>query len=43
MARDPPSRLPEGLEPGDVFRTLFSAYPDSLIVADAKGTVVLAK
>ncbi len=42
MAQDPPSRLPEGLEPEDVFRTLFSAYPDSLIVADAMGTVVLA-
>ena len=42
MAKEPPSRLPEGLEPGDVFRTLFSAYPDSLIVADANGTVVLA-
>ena len=42
MAKEPPSRLPEGLEPEDVFRTLFSAYPDSLIVADATGTVVLA-
>ncbi len=42
MAPDPPSRLPEGLEPEDVFRTLFLAYPDSLVVADAKGTVVLA-
>ena len=33
--------LPD-LEEGSVFRTLFAAYPDSLIVADAKGTIVLA-
>ncbi len=36
------SHLPDGLDPEDVFRTLFVAYPDSLIVADAAGNVVLA-
>ena len=36
-----PVSLPD-LDEGSVFRTLFAAYPDSLIVADAKGTIVLA-
>ncbi len=36
------SRLPNGLDEGDVFRSLFAAYPDALIVADARGTVVMA-
>jgi PAS domain S-box-containing protein len=37
---EPP--LPAGVDEGDVFRTLFSAYPDALIVADARGTIVMA-
>ena len=38
----PPSDLPAGsVEPG-VFRTLFAANPDALIVADARGAIVLA-
>jgi PAS domain S-box-containing protein len=33
---------PSGFDEHSVFRTLFAAYPDALIVADAKGAVVLA-
>ena len=31
-----------GLDEGTVFKTLFSAYPDGLLVSDAHGTIVLA-
>jgi PAS domain S-box-containing protein len=34
--------LPTGLDEHNVFRTLFTAYPDALVVADAAGTLVLA-
>jgi len=41
--RPPPlARLLHGLDETDVFRSLFTAYPDALIVADAAGRVVLA-
>ena len=36
------SHLPPDLDAQNVFRTLFAAYPDALIVTDAAGTVVLA-
>src|SRR5664279_77703 len=38
----PPSRLPPGIDESSVYRSLFSAYPDALIVADAGGRIVLA-
>jgi PAS domain S-box-containing protein len=38
----PPSGLPQGVEESDVYRTLFAAYPDALVVADPHGVVVLA-
>jgi PAS domain S-box-containing protein len=38
----PLGRLLHGLDETDVFRSLFAAYPDALIVADAAGRVVLA-
>ena len=38
----PASRLPQGLEATEVYRTLFAAYPDALIVADTTGAIVLA-
>ena len=34
--------LPSYLDEQSVFRTLFAAYPDALIVADASGAIVLA-
>ena len=34
--------LPAGLDEGSMFRSLFAAYPDGLIVADAQGRIVLA-
>ena len=34
--------LPRGIDEDSVFRTLFTANPDALIVADALGTIVLA-
>ena len=34
--------LPPGFDEAPVFRSLFAAYPDALIVADASGTIVLA-
>ena len=34
--------LPSGIDEQNVFRTLFAAYPDALIVADASGAIVLA-
>ena len=39
---EPAFRLPDGVAPEDVFRTLFAAYPDALVVADANGVVVMA-
>ena len=36
------SHLPPDLDAQNVFRTLFAAYPDALIVTDAAGTIVLA-
>jgi PAS domain S-box-containing protein len=34
--------LPPGLDEHGVFRSLFAAYPDGLIVADGEGRIVLA-
>ena len=34
--------LPAAIDEPSVFRTLFAAYPDALIVADARGAIVLA-
>ncbi|BEP46300.1 PAS domain S-box protein [Variovorax sp. V15] len=33
---------PSGIDEGSVFRSLFSAYPDSLLVVDQSGSIVLA-
>ena len=41
-ASAPFAGVPFGTDEGGVFRTLFAAYPDALIVADAQGTIVLA-
>ena len=38
----PPARLPLGIAEHDVYRSLFNAYPDALIVADAQGQIVMA-
>ncbi|WP_284617823.1 PAS domain S-box protein [Aquabacterium humicola] len=38
----PDPALPPGIDDNQVFRTLFAAYPDSLIVADASGRIVMA-
>ena len=38
----PHTPLPSDIDERSVFRTLFAAYPDALIVADARGTIVLA-
>ena len=38
----PPSSLPAGFDDSTVFRTLFSAYPDGLLLVDAAGHIVLA-
>ena len=37
-----PPALPSGFDEHSVFRTLFAAYPDALVVADARGAIVLA-
>jgi PAS domain S-box-containing protein len=34
--------LPSGIEEGSVFRSLFVAYPDSLLLVDQAGAIVLA-
>ncbi|MBN8758184.1 MULTISPECIES: PAS domain S-box protein [Variovorax] len=34
--------LPSGIDEGSVFRSLFAAYPDSLLVVDQTGRIVLA-
>ena len=38
----PHAPLPPDLDEQSVFRTLFAAYPDALVVADARGAIVLA-
>ena len=38
----PQPQLPPALDEHGVFRTLFAAYPDALVVADARGAIVLA-
>ena len=38
----PHPALPSGIDEHSVFRTLFAAYPDALVVADARGAIVLA-
>jgi PAS domain S-box-containing protein len=35
-------QLPSGIDETTVFRSLFAAYPDGLLVADAKGLIVMA-
>jgi len=37
-----PAALPSGIDDSSVFRSLFAAYPDALLVADAAGRIVLA-
>ena len=37
-----PPLLPPAIDEHGVFRTLFAAYPDALVVADAQGDIVLA-
>ncbi|MGZ5129929.1 MAG: GAF domain-containing protein [Caldimonas sp.] len=37
-----PANLPGALDEQNVFRSLFAAYPDGLIVSDVDGTIVLA-
>jgi PAS domain S-box-containing protein len=39
---DPAAALPSGTDERTVFRTLFSAYPDGLIVTGPSGAIVLA-
>ncbi len=41
-APKPLARFPLGTDEVGVFRNLFTAYPDALIVADSQGTIVLA-
>jgi PAS domain S-box-containing protein len=38
----PDSLIPSGVDEHSVFRTLFAAYPDGLIVTDTRGVIVLA-
>ena len=38
----PHRALPSEIDEHSVFRTLFAAYPDALVVADARGAIVLA-
>jgi len=38
----PAQALPRGVEEHSVFRSIFAAYPDSLLIADQAGTIVLA-
>ena len=44
MPTTPPAPVPvmQGLDEVEVLRSLFTAYPDALLVADAAGTIVLA-
>ncbi|WP_198971781.1 PAS domain S-box protein [Xylophilus sp. ASV27] len=38
----PAHSLPRGVKEHSVFRSIFAAYPDSLLIADQAGTIVLA-
>jgi PAS domain S-box-containing protein len=38
----PPIAVPAGFDEHRVFRSLFAAYPDALLVVDAAGTIMLA-
>jgi PAS domain S-box-containing protein len=38
----PVEQRPNLVDEGSVYRTLFAAYPDALVVADDRGTIVLA-
>ena len=38
----PIRRLPSGIDEGSVFRSLFVAYPDSLLLVDQSGSIMLA-
>ena len=38
----PHAALPPEIDEFNVFRTLFAAYPDALVVADSRGAIVLA-
>ena len=38
----PPPALPSGIDERTVFRSLFFSYPDSLLLADQNGNIVLA-
>ena len=38
----PPPALPSGIEENTVFRSLFVAYPDALLLVDQAGAIVLA-
>lgn len=42
MTSDARSTLPSGFDEHTVFRSLFSAYPDALLLVDAAGAIVLA-
>ncbi|MEO6031408.1 MAG: PAS domain S-box protein [Burkholderiaceae bacterium] len=37
-----PAQLPAGIDEHSLFRSLFSAYPDALLLVDAQGRIVLA-
>ena len=42
MSESPGSaRMPSGVDERSVFRSLFAAYPDALLVVDARGVIVL--
>ncbi|HET7867970.1 MAG TPA: PAS domain S-box protein, partial [Burkholderiaceae bacterium] len=42
IVTDTQAPLPPGIDEHTVFRSLFAAHPDALVVADAQGTIVLA-
>jgi PAS domain S-box-containing protein len=37
-----PDGLPAGIDPQSIFRSIFGAYPDALLLVDAQGRIVLA-
>jgi PAS domain S-box-containing protein len=37
-----PTAMPSGIDERTVFRSLFAAYPDALLVSDARGQIVMA-
>jgi PAS domain S-box-containing protein len=37
-----PEGLPAGVDPQSIFRSIFGAYPDALLLVDAQGRIVLA-